>query len=222
MKPVWPKLARWIMETKIQISPSILSADFGRLNEDIASIEALSDSLHVDVMDRHFVPNLTFGAPVVRCIKTSLPLECHLMVEQPEKYLEDFKKAGAHLFIFHVETTKDPLGLIAKIHELGMRAGVSLNPGTPVSAVEGLIQDIDSVLVMSVNPGFGGQAFIPESLEKIRRLRSLSGDLEIAVDGGINAETGAQCREAGANVLVAGSYIFGAGDRAAAIKSLRQ
>jgi ribulose-phosphate 3-epimerase len=210
------------METKIQISPSILSADFGRLNEDIASIEALSDSLHVDVMDRHFVPNLTFGAPVVRCIKTSLPLECHLMVEQPEKYLEDFKKAGAHLFIFHVETTKDPLGLIAKIHELGMRAGVSLNPGTPVSAVEGLIQDIDSVLVMSVNPGFGGQAFIPESLEKIRRLRSLSGDLEIAVDGGINAETGAQCREAGANVLVAGSYIFGAGDRAAAIKSLRQ
>ncbi len=210
------------METKIQISPSILSADFGRLNEDIASIEALSDSLHVDVMDRHFVPNLTFGAPVVRCIKTSLPLECHLMVEQPEKYLEDFKKAGAHLFIFHVETTKDPLGLIAKIHELGMRAGVSLNPGTPVSAVEGLIQDIDSVLVMSVNPGFGGQAFIPEALEKICRLRSLSGDLEIAVDGGINAETGAQCREAGANVLVAGSYIFGAGDRAAAIKSLRQ
>jgi len=172
-------------------------------------------------MDGHFVPNLTFGAPVVRCIKSSLPLECHLMVEHPENYLEDFKKVGAHMFIFHVETTKDPLGLIAKIHELGMKAGVSLNPPTPVSSVEGLIQDVDSVLVMSVNPGFGGQAFIPDALEKIRRLRSLSGDLEIAVDGGINAETGRQCKEAGANVLIAGSYIFGAGDRKGAIESLR-
>lgn len=209
------------MDSKIQISPSLLSADFGRLNEEIASVEAFSDSLHVDVMDGHFVPNLTFGAPVVRCIKTSLPLECHLMVEHPENYLEDFKKAGAHMFIFHVETTKDPLGLIAKIHELGMKAGVSLNPPTPVSSVEGLIQDVDSVLVMSVNPGFGGQAFIPDALEKIRRLRSLSGDLEIAVDGGINAETGRQCKEAGANVLIAGSYVFGAGDRKGAINSLR-
>jgi ribulose-phosphate 3-epimerase len=209
------------MNSKIQISPSILSADFGRLNEEIASVEAFSDSLHVDVMDGHFVPNLTFGAPVVRCIKTALPLECHLMVEHPENYLEDFKKAGAHMFIFHVETTKDPLGLIAKIHELGMKAGVSLNPPTPVSSVEGLIQDVDSVLVMSVNPGFGGQAFIPDALEKIRRLRSLSSDLEIAVDGGINAETGRQCREAGANVLIAGSYVFGAADRKGAIESLR-
>lgn len=209
------------MDSKIQISPSLLSADFGRLNEEIASVEAFSDSLHVDVMDGHFVPNLTFGAPVVRCIKSSLPLECHLMVEHPENYLEDFKKAGAHLFIFHVETTKDPLGLIAKIHALGMNAGVSLNPATPISSVEGLIQDVDSVLVMSVNPGFGGQAFIPEALEKIRRLRSLSGDLEIAVDGGINAETGRQCKEAGADVLIAGSYVFGAGDRKKAIESLR-
>lgn len=209
------------MDSKIQISPSLLSADFGRLNEEIASVEAFSDSLHVDVMDGHFVPNLTFGAPVVRCIKSSLPLECHLMVEHPENYLEDFKKAGAHMFIFHVETTKDPLGLIAKIHELGMKAGVSLNPPTPVSSVEGLIQDVDSVLVMSVNPGFGGQTFIPDALEKIRRLRSLSGDLEIAVDGGINAETGRQCKEAGANVLIAGSYVFGAGDRKGAINSLR-
>lgn len=209
------------MDSKIQISPSLLSADFGRLNEEIASVEAFSDSLHVDVMDGHFVPNLTFGAPVVRCIKSSLPLECHLMVEHPENYLEDFKKAGAHMFIFHVETTKDPLGLIAKIHELGMKAGVSLNPPTPVSSVEGLIQDVDSVLVMSVNPGFGGQAFIPDALEKIRRLRSLSGDLEIAVDGGVNAETGRQCKEAGANVLIAGSYVFGAADRRKAIESLR-
>lgn len=209
------------MNNKVLISPSILSADFGRLNEDIATVEAYVDSLHVDVMDRHFVPNLTFGAPVVRCIKTKLPLECHLMVEHPEDYLEDFKKAGAHLFIFHVETTKDPLGLIAKIHELGMKAGVSLNPETPVSSVEGLVQEVDSVLVMSVHPGFGGQVFIPEALDKIRRLRSLKADLEISVDGGINAETGKQCVEAGATVLVAGSFIFGAADRLAAIESLR-
>ncbi len=209
------------MDNKVHISPSILSADFGRLNEDIASIEAFSDSLHVDVMDRHFVPNLTFGAPVVRCIKTSLPLECHLMVEHPENYVDDFKKAGAHMFIFHVETTKDPLGLIAQVKAAGMKAGVSLNPETPVSMVEGLIQDVDSVLVMSVHPGFGGQSFIPDALEKIRRLRSLSGDLEIAVDGGINAETGRQCVEAGANVLIAGSYVFGATDRKIAINSLR-
>lgn len=209
------------MDNKIQISPSILSADFGRLNEDIASIEAFSDSLHVDVMDRHFVPNLTFGAPVVGCIKTKLPMECHLMVEHPELYVDDFKKAGAHMFIFHVETTKDPLGLAAQIRAAGMKVGVSLNPETSVSAVEGLIQDVDSVLVMSVHPGFGGQAFIPDALDKIRRLRSLSGDLEIAVDGGINAETGAQCREAGANVLIAGSYVFGAEDRKKAIESLR-
>jgi ribulose-phosphate 3-epimerase len=209
------------MDNKVHISPSILSADFGRLNEDIASIEVFSDSLHVDVMDRHFVPNLTFGAPVVRCIKTTLPLECHLMVEHPENYVDDFKKAGAHMFIFHVETTKDPLGLIAQVKAAGMKAGVSLNPETPVSMVEGLIQDVDSVLVMSVHPGFGGQSFIPDALEKIRRLRSLSGDLEIAVDGGINAETGRQCVEAGANVLIAGSYVFGSSDRKTAINSLR-
>ncbi len=209
------------MNSKVLISPSILSADFGRLNDDIATVEPHVDSLHVDVMDRHFVPNLTFGAPVVRCIKTSLPLECHLMVEHPENYLEDFQKAGAHLFIFHVETTKDPLGLISKIHELGMKAGVSLNPETPVSSVEGLLQDVDSVLVMSVHPGFGGQVFIPDALDKIRHIRSLNVNLEIAVDGGINAETGKQCVEAGATVLVAGSFIFGAADRLAAIQSLR-
>jgi ribulose-phosphate 3-epimerase len=209
------------MPNELKISPSILSADFGRLNEDIASVEAFSDSLHVDIMDGHFVPNLTFGAPVVRCIKTSLPLECHLMVEHPENYVDDFKKAGAHMFIFHIETTKDPMGLIAKIKAAGMEPGVSLNPGTPVTAVEGLIQDLDNVLVMSVQPGFGGQVFMPVALEKIARLRSLSSDLNIAVDGGINAETGAQCAAAGANILVAGSYIFGATDRKAAAQSLR-
>lgn len=209
------------MNSKTLISPSILSADFGRLNEDIASIEAFSDSLHVDVMDGHFVPNLTFGAPVVRCIKTILPLECHLMVEHPEVYVDAFAKAGAHSFIFHIETTKDPLGLIEKIHALGMHAGVSLNPETLVSSVEGLLGDVDSVLVMSVHPGFGGQAFIPDALEKIRRLRSLNAELEISVDGGINADTGKQCVDAGANVLVAGSYIFGAEDRKAAVERLR-
>lgn len=205
----------------LQISPSILSSDFGRLNEDIASIEAQVESLHVDVMDGHFVPNLTFGAPVVRCIRTKLPLECHLMVEHPENYVEPFKEAGAHSFIFHIETTKDPLGLIAAIKAAGMKAGVSLNPATPMNAIEGVLGDVDSVLVMSVNPGFGGQAFMPVAIEKIRAIRAKYPELDIAVDGGINTETGAQCKEAGANILVAGSFIFGASDRSGAIQSLR-
>lgn len=209
------------MQNKVLISPSILSADFGRLNEEIASVAPFVDNLHVDVMDGHFVPNLTFGAPVVRCIKTPLPLLCHLMVEHPERYVEDFKKAGAACFIFHVETTKDPLGLIAAVKAVGMKAGVSLNPETPISAVEGLVNDVDTVLVMSVHPGFGGQAFIPDALEKIARLRSLKPELDISVDGGINAETGPECIAAGATTLVAGSYIFGAADREAAVEKLR-
>lgn len=209
------------MKNNVHISPSILSADFGRLNEDIASVEAFSDSLHVDVMDGHFVPNLTFGAPVVRCIKTKLPLQCHLMVEKPEDYLEDFKKAGAETFIFHIEVAKDPEGLIQKIKDAGMKVGASLNPATELSGIERIAHLLDSVLVMSVVPGFGGQAFMPVALEKIRTLRQKFPDLDIAVDGGINAETGKQCVEAGANILVAGSYIFNSTDRKAAIASLR-
>ncbi len=209
------------MNNKVQISPSILSADFGRLNEDIASIEAFSDSLHVDVMDNHFVPNLTFGAPVVRCIKTKLPLQCHLMVEHPELYVDAFKEAGAGSFIFHIETTSEAPGLVKKIRAAGMKAGVSLNPGTELSSLDGVLGEVDSVLVMSVQPGFGGQAFMPVALEKIRVLREKFPELDIAVDGGINAETGKQCREAGASTLIAGSFIFNAKDREEAVRSLR-
>lgn len=209
------------MKNNIQIAPSILSADFGRLNEDIASVEALVECLHVDVMDGHFVPNLTFGAPVVRCIKTKLPLDCHLMVEHPENYVEDFQKAGARSFTFHIETTNEPGKLIKKIHASGMKAGVSLNPGTELSTLDAVLPLVDSVLVMSVNPGFGGQAFMPVALEKIRSIRAQFPELDIAVDGGINAETAKLVKEAGANILVAGSFIFGAVDRSLAIESLR-
>lgn len=209
------------MNNKTLISPSILSSDFGRLNEDIASVEAFVDTLHVDVMDGHFVPNLTFGAPVVRCIKTKLPLECHLMVENPEMYVEAFAKAGAHSFIFHIETTTKAKELVQMIHSAGMKAGVSLNPATELETIQDLLPLVDSVLVMSVNPGFGGQAFMPVALEKIRAIRAQFPDLDISVDGGINAETGKQCVDAGASTLVAGSYIFGAEDRLKAIQSLK-
>ncbi len=209
------------MPAKIHISPSILSADFGRLNEEIASLEPFVDSLHVDVMDGHFVPNLTFGAPVVRCIKTQLPLQCHLMVEHPENYFEAFAKAGAAMIIVHAEVLSDWKACFEKIHALGMKAGVSINPETPLSTVLPMVGVVDEVLIMSVHPGFGGQKFIPEALEKIRELRRLAPSLDIAVDGGINEETGRQCVEAGASTLVAGSYIFGAANRKAAVESLR-
>ncbi len=209
------------MPTKVQIAPSILSADFGELNREIASIESYSDALHIDVMDGHFVPNLTFGAPVLRCIKTELPLHCHLMVDNPEGLLKDFVDAKADTIIVHIEVTKNPRRLIQKIKGFGVRAGISLNPGTPVSALREVLDDLDMVLVMSVNPGFGGQAFLPVALEKISAIRQLAPDLDIAVDGGINAQTAKKVVKAGANILVAGSYIFKASDRVQAINSLR-
>lgn len=210
------------MKNDVFISPSILSADFGRLNEEIASIEGLVDTLHVDVMDGHFVPNLTFGAPVVRCIKTKLSLHCHLMVENPEHYVEAFASAKAHTFIFHIEASKEPEALIKKIHAHGMKAGVSLNPSTELAALDKVLPLVDSVLVMSVKPGFGGQEFMSVALEKIVSIRKRFPELDIAVDGGINETTGQQCKEAGANILVAGSFIFKANDRATAIASLRK
>lgn len=205
---------------RIQVAPSILSADFGKLNEEIASVEEAADLFHVDVMDNHFVPNLTFGAPVVRCIKSSKPLSCHLMVENPESMLEDFKKAGAATITVHAEAVSNLSGIIEKIHTLGMRAGVSIKPKTEVSAIVGVLDVLDEVLVMSVEPGFGGQEFIPSTLEKIREIRALKSDLDIAVDGGINNITAPQVIEAGANILVSGSYIFKASDRIRAIRSL--
>lgn len=205
----------------IKIAPSILSADFGRLNEDISTVEAFSDWLHVDVMDGHFVPNITIGPVVVKAIKSKLPLDCHLMIENPERYIEAFVKAGASSITVHEEVAPHLHRLIQQIKGAGVRAGVSVNPATPVEAIKEVLNDVDLVLVMSVNPGFGGQDFIPSVIEKIKWLRAKRADLDIEVDGGINAETSRLCIEAGANVLVSGSYIFKAEDREAAIKSLR-
>lgn len=218
------KLKEVISITKsmdIKVAPSILSADFGRLNEEIASIEAYSDVLHVDVMDGHFVPNITIGAPVVKCIKSKLPLDVHLMIEHPEKYVKDFAKAGASRLIFHCEATDDLVGLVNLIKGEGVEVGVSIKPGTPVSAIAEVLPMIDEVLVMTVEPGFGGQEFMMDVVPKIGELRKLGFEKDLAVDGGINAETAKICRDAGANVLGAGSYIFKAEDRRLAIESLR-
>lgn len=206
---------------KIKIAPSILSADFGRLNEEVASIEKFADVLHVDVMDGHFVPNLTFGAPVVKYIKTKLPMNCHLMVSNPEELIESFVKAGASTITVHQEATDHLHRLVQKIKSFGLRAGVAINPATPIWVLEDIIGDVDEVLVMSVNPGFGGQEFIESSLEKISLLRGMRDDLDIAVDGGIDDKTAKKVVQAGANILVSGSYIFNSCDRKKAIEKLK-
>ncbi|MBD3270111.1 ribulose-phosphate 3-epimerase [Candidatus Peregrinibacteria bacterium] len=206
---------------KIQVAPSILSADFGKLSEEIASIEAYADALHIDVMDGHFVPNLSFGYPVAKWIKSDLPKEVHLMVYHPENYYDVFAKMNPEIILIQVEAVPHLHRQIQKIKELGIKAGVVLNPATPLSSIEYVLEDLDRVLIMSVNPGFGGQKFISGVLQKIKKLREIAPDLDIEVDGGINEETAALCKEAGANIFVAGSYIFGSENRANAIASLK-
>ena len=215
---------------KIKIAPSILSADFGKLNQEIASVEPYVDLLHVDVMDGHFVPNITLGPPVVRCIETKLPLDLHLMIEHPENFLEDFVKAATEhgrdkkdvSITVHQEACTHLHRVIQQIRALGVKAALSLNPATSLEMIEEVLDDIDMVLIMSVNPGFGGQKFIDHVVGKIETLRKMKPNLDIEVDGGINAETARKCVKAGANILVAGSYIFGAKDHKQAIESLRK
>lgn len=213
----------------IKIAPSILSADFARLGEQVAEAEAAgADYIHVDVMDGHFVPNLTIGPVVVQALRrvTRLPLDVHLMVEKPESMLESFVSAGADILTVHVETCPHLHRTLQQIRGLGVRAGVSLNPSTPLVALEEILADVDLVLVMSVNPGFGGQSFIERSVGRIRRLRQMMIEqrvrAELSVDGGIHPETAEQVVRAGANVLVAGSFIFNDPEGiAAAIRRLR-
>lgn len=205
------------------IAPSLLSCDFSRLKEEIQEVEQGGcDLLHVDVMDGHFVPNLTIGPVVVQWIRrsASLPLDVHLMIDEPVRHLESFRKAGSDSLTVHVEACSDVPGTLEAIRRLGAKVGISLRPRTPVETLFPYLDRLDLILVMTVEPGFGGQAFLPEMLEKVKELRKRFPG-KISVDGGINAETAPQAITAGADILVAGTAIFGQKDRARAIRSLR-
>ena len=214
------------MPNLIKIAPSFLTADLSRLGEEVRAVEAAgADYLHLDVMDGHFVPPITFGALVVATIRrlTGIPLDVHLMVERPERHLEAFAEAGATLISVHVEACPHLHRALQQIRDLGCRPGVSLNPGTPPSAIEEVLGEVELVTVMGVNPGWGGQTFIPTTLDKIRRLRAMLDErglaAEIEVDGGISVETAPRCVEAGARVLVAGSSVFN--DRAPVAENMQ-
>ncbi|GIN70515.1 ribulose-phosphate 3-epimerase [Bacillus sp. J14TS2] len=212
----------------MKIAPSILSADFTNLGEEIREVEAAgADYIHIDIMDGHFVPNITMGPFIVDAVKTvtNLPLDVHLMIEHPEQYIHEFAQAGADFITVHVEADKHIHRTLQAIRQLGVKSGVVLNPATPVSMIENILEEIDMVLLMTVNPGFGGQAFIEAVLPKIREVKNMiqakNLDIDIEVDGGIDTKTVKMCKDAGANVFVAGSAIFGVTDRKIAIQEIR-
>lgn len=212
------------MAKTIKVAPSILSADFARLKEEIILISrAGADLLHVDVMDGHFVPNITVGPCVVEALKkvATVPLDVHLMIASPEKYLEPFIRAGSDWITFHIEAMSDPEKFIDRAHSLGVKVGVSLKPATPVQAIAPIVNMVDLVLVMSVDPGFGGQSFQPEVLPKIREIHDLGSHAEVSIDGGINLNTARQAVEAGVDILVAGTAIFKSPDPAAMVQKLK-
>ncbi|MBH0195202.1 MAG: ribulose-phosphate 3-epimerase [Nitrospira sp.] len=216
------------MPRPIQIAPSILSADFARLADEVAAVEqAGADLLHIDVMDGHFVPNLTVGPPIVESLKkvTKLPLDVHLMITNADAFIPEFAKAGANYLTVHVEACPHLHRTIQSIKELGVKAGVTLNPATPVHTLQEILAEVDLVLIMSVNPGFGGQKFIASCLAKVKAVRQMLDRIGsralLEVDGGVKAENAAQVLEAGADVLVAGSAIFSGSDYAARITALR-
>jgi ribulose-phosphate 3-epimerase len=217
------------MALPIRVAPSILSADFGRLAGEVAAVEAAgADLIHVDVMDGRFVPNITIGPLVVEAVRraTKLPIDAHLMIVEPERYVEAFARAGANLISVHAEVSPHLHRTLQAIRAAGARPAVALNPSTPLSAVEWVLGDCDMVLIMTVNPGFGGQSYIEACTDKIRQLRAMASarglPLEIEVDGGIKPETAATVAAAGANVLVAGTAVFGAKDYRSAIAGLRE
>ncbi len=212
------------MNKEIHVSVSILAEDFSKLGEVLKTIEnAGGDSVHLDILDGVFAPNISFGPVVIKGIRklTSLPLHSHLMIQYPEKYIEDFINAGCSQIYFHLESEGNPENIIKKIHDMNARCGIVLNPDTSVSTVEPYLDRIDAVLLMSVHPGFSGQKFITDVLTKIKNLREISPELDIAVDGGVNDETIDPVLGSGANVIIANSYIFSSADRARAVRKLK-
>ncbi|WP_055483607.1 ribulose-phosphate 3-epimerase [Sphaerimonospora mesophila] len=211
----------------VQISPSILSADFARLADEAARVEGIADWLHVDVMDYRFVPNLTLGLPVVESLlkATTTPLDCHLMIEEPDRWAPDYAEAGAASVTIHAEAARAAVRTLRAIRTAGARAGLALNPATPVELYEDLLPEVDMLLVMTVEPGFGGQRFLDIMLPKVSRARALidkfGGEVWLQVDGGVSETTIERCAEAGADVFVAGNAVYGADDPAQAVRNLR-